>query len=53
MNKTAAPYNIYIDAEFPHGISQYASFAATCWATMALMQELPDAADKSRVTDAR
>ncbi len=29
--------NNYFDSGFPHGQSQYASFAATAWATMALM----------------
>ncbi len=38
VNKRANPANIYIDAGFPHGESQYISFAATCWATMALVQ---------------
>jgi Squalene-hopene cyclase C-terminal domain len=37
LNKRALPGNNYFDAEFPHGQSQYASFAATCWATMALL----------------
>jgi ankyrin repeat protein len=37
LNKRAIPANDYFDAEFPHGQSQYASFSATCWATMALM----------------
>ena len=38
VNKRAAPLNFYTDAGFPHGESQYASFAGTCWATMALMK---------------
>ena len=38
VNKTAMPANIYFDAGFPHGQSQYVSFGATCWATMALLQ---------------
>lgn len=37
VNKRAIPANNYFDAEFPHGQAQYASFGATCWATMALM----------------
>ncbi len=36
--KRAIPANNYFDGGFPHGESQYASFNATCWATMALMQ---------------
>lgn len=36
--KRVAPFNNYFDAAFPHGQSQYASFNATCWATMALLQ---------------
>jgi hypothetical protein len=38
--KRVAPNNNYFHAEFPHGESQYASFNATCWATMALIQAL-------------
>jgi ankyrin repeat protein len=38
--KRAMPANNYFDAEFPHGESQYASFNATCWAAMALMQSV-------------
>jgi len=34
--KRAIPANNYLDAGFPHGESQYSSFNATCWATMAL-----------------
>ena len=37
VNKRAVPLNNYFDAAFPHGQSQYASFNATCWATMALL----------------
>ena len=37
VNKRAMPINNYFDAAFPHGQSQYASFNATCWATMALL----------------
>lgn len=36
VNKRANPANTYFDAGFPHGESQFTSFAATCWATMAL-----------------
>lgn len=35
--KSAIPANNYFDAGFPHGHSQYSSFAATTWATMALL----------------
>ncbi|HLK61433.1 MAG TPA: ankyrin repeat domain-containing protein [Chthonomonadaceae bacterium] len=38
VKKRVNPANIFIDAGFPHGESQYISFAATCWATMALVQ---------------
>jgi hypothetical protein len=38
VNKRAIPANNYFSAAFPHGESQYASFNATCWATMALLQ---------------
>jgi ankyrin repeat protein len=38
LNKRCNPGNTYFDAGFANGVSQYASFAATCWATIALMQ---------------
>jgi ankyrin repeat protein len=38
VNKRTNPANTYFDAGFPHGESQFTSFAATCWATMALVQ---------------
>jgi ankyrin repeat protein len=38
VNKRTAPANTYFDAGFPHGESQFTSFGATCWATMALLQ---------------
>ncbi|MFN3649840.1 MAG: ankyrin repeat domain-containing protein [Armatimonadota bacterium] len=41
VNKRAIPANNYFDAAFPHGQSQYASHAATCWATMALARIAP------------
>jgi ankyrin repeat protein len=37
VNKRALPLNDYFDAGFPHGQSQFSSFNATCWATMALL----------------
>ncbi|MGV3722210.1 MAG: ankyrin repeat domain-containing protein [Actinomycetota bacterium] len=37
VSKRAIPGNNYFDAEFPYGQSQYASHAAACWATMALI----------------
>lgn len=37
VNKEAMPALIYFDAGFPHGHSQFISFAATSWATMALL----------------
>lgn len=40
VNKRAMPANNYIDAGFPHGESQYASFNGTCWATLALLQTI-------------
>jgi hypothetical protein len=41
VNKRAMPANNYFDAGFPHGESQYASFNGTCWATLALLQTIP------------
>jgi ankyrin repeat protein len=38
--KRATPANNYFDAGFPHGESQYASFNATCWATLALLETI-------------
>jgi ankyrin repeat protein len=43
VNKRAMPANIYFDAAFPHGQSQYASFNGTCWATLALLQTIDNA----------
>ncbi len=36
VNKRAIPGNTYFDGGFPHGQSQYISYGASCWATMAL-----------------
>jgi ankyrin repeat protein len=44
VTKRVEPANNYFDAAFPHGESQYASFNATCWAMMALLQTI----DRSR-----
>jgi ankyrin repeat protein len=41
VTKRAIPANTYMDAGFPHGESQYASYVGTCWATMALMLAAP------------
>jgi hypothetical protein len=38
VNKRAIPANNYLDAGFPHGESQCASFNGTCWAMMALLE---------------
>jgi ankyrin repeat protein len=40
VHKRAIPVNNYFDAAFPHGESQYSSFNATCWASMALVQTI-------------
>ena len=37
VNKRAVYANNYFDTGFPHGESQYISYGATCWSTMALM----------------
>lgn len=37
-NKTIQPFNYFFDTGFPGGESQYASFGATGWATLALME---------------
>ena len=42
VNKRALPANNYFDAGFAHGVSQYSSFNATCWATMALAETMPE-----------
>lgn len=41
VGKRAIPANTYLDGGFPHGQSQYISYGATCWATMALMLASP------------
>jgi ankyrin repeat protein len=48
VNKRAAPANIYFDTGFPNGESQYISFGATCWATMALLQAADSAQTAGR-----
>ncbi len=40
-NKRTAPGNNYFNAGFPNGESQYSSFNATSWATLALLETLP------------
>jgi ankyrin repeat protein len=52
VTKRAVPANNYFDAGFPHGQSQYASHAATCWATMALLLTV-DSAPAAPQTAAR
>jgi len=37
----AIPTNPYFESGFPHGKSQFISYAATCWATMALALQMP------------
>ena len=37
----AIPSNPYFESGFPHGKSQFISYAATCWATVALTLALP------------
>jgi ankyrin repeat protein len=37
VNKRAVFANNYFDTGFPHGESQFISYGATCWSTMALM----------------
>jgi ankyrin repeat protein len=41
VTKRAIPANTYLDGGFPHGESQYSSYNATCWATMALLLATP------------
>jgi ankyrin repeat protein len=38
VNKRTLPANVYFDGGFPHGQSQYSSFAGSCWATLALLE---------------
>jgi ankyrin repeat protein len=53
VTKRVIPANNYFDAAFPHGESQYASFNATCWATMALVLTVPrTAASRTRAIQA-
>jgi len=37
----AIPTNPYFESGFPHGKSQFISYAGTCWATLALLHTLP------------
>jgi Ankyrin repeats (3 copies)/Prenyltransferase and squalene oxidase repeat len=40
LNKLVPPLNYFFDSGFPGGESQYASFGATAWAALALMEQL-------------
>jgi hypothetical protein len=42
----AIPSNPYFESGFPHGKSQFISYAGTCWATMALTLTLEPARTK-------
>lgn len=35
------PIQKYFESGFPHGVDQFISMAATCWATLALLEALP------------
>ncbi len=48
VNKRAIPANNYFDAGFPHGESQFISYSATCWATMALALTAEPAQETAR-----
>jgi hypothetical protein len=37
----AIPTNPYFESGLPYGKSQFISYAATCWGTMALLTSLP------------
>lgn len=49
VNKRAIPANNFLDVGFPHGESQYISYAATCWAVMALTQAEEPAQSTARL----
>jgi hypothetical protein len=38
----AIPTNPYFESGFPHGKSQFISYAGTCWATLALISAVPE-----------
>ena len=40
VSKVTGAYNNHFDGGFPHGYSQYASFAGTCWALRGLLETL-------------
>jgi ankyrin repeat protein len=48
VHKRAIPANTYLDASFPFGESQYASYSGTCWGTMALMLAVEPAQSAKR-----
>ncbi|HEY3282350.1 MAG TPA: ankyrin repeat domain-containing protein [Armatimonadota bacterium] len=48
VSKWAIPVNFYFHADFPHGESQYISYGATCWATMALIMASPHPVRQAR-----
>ncbi len=53
VTKRAVPANNYFDAGFPHGESQYISYGATSWATMALILAAPVGGAQQQMAGAR
>ncbi|MBL8825744.1 MAG: exo-alpha-sialidase [Planctomycetaceae bacterium] len=41
VKSRSKPFQTYFESDFPHGTDQFISIAATCWATLALLQALP------------
>lgn len=50
VTKRTAPGQPFFDTGFPHGISQYISYAGTCWATMALTLATPEPSPATKQT---
>ncbi len=45
VKSRSKPFQTYFESDFPHGTDQFISIAATCWATLALLQALPTVDD--------
>jgi hypothetical protein len=42
VRSRSAPVQPFVDSGFPHGRHQFISTAGTCWAVMALVQQMPE-----------
>ncbi len=48
VRSRSEPFQTYYESGYPHGEDQYISITAGCWATLALLQALPEVPPKGR-----